>query len=61
MRDPSELARFRNVHCKFNEAGPARALCGNWRPEHLFELKKVLEPWENLRGLIRECDREIDA
>src|SRR3954452_13860835 len=60
VRDPAELAKFRNVHCKINEAGLAQALQGNWRAEHLFELKQALDLWEYYQGLIRECDREIE-
>ena len=30
-RDPLELAKLRNDHCKRTQAEIARALCGNWR------------------------------
>ena len=60
VRDPAELAKLRNEHCKVGEAGLAQALHGNWREEHLFELKQALDLWEHLQGLIRECDREIE-
>lgn len=59
-RDPAELARLRNEHCKVSEAGLARALHGNWREEHLFELKQALALWEYHQELIRECDRQIE-
>ena len=59
-RDPAELAKLRNVHCKVGEAGLAQALQGNWRQEHLFELKQALDLWEHYLGLIRECDGEIE-
>jgi transposase len=61
QRDPAELAKLRNEHCKVNEAGLAQALRGNWRPEHLFELKQALDLWEHYQGLIRECDHEIEG
>jgi transposase len=60
QRDPAELARLRHEHCKISEAGRAQALHGNWREEHLFELKQALALWEYHQGLIRECDREIE-
>jgi transposase len=60
VRDPAELATLRNIHCQVNEAGLAQALRGNWREEHLFELKQALDLWEHHQGLIRECDREIE-
>ena len=61
VRDPAELAKLRDVHCRVNEAGLAQALRGNWREERLFELKQALALWEHLQGLIRECDREIEG
>jgi transposase len=60
VRDPVELAKLRNVHCKVNEAGLAQALAGNWRAEHLFELKQALDLWEHLQSKVRECDAEIE-
>jgi transposase len=60
-RDPAELAKLRNEHCKINEAGLAQALQGNWRQEHLFELKQSLELWEYHQELIRDCDAAIEA
>jgi transposase len=60
QRDPAELAKLRNEHCKVSEAGLAQALQGNWREEHLFELKQALALWEYHQGLIRECDRQIE-
>jgi transposase len=59
-RDPQQLAKYRNVHCQASEAGLAQALQGNWRPEHLFELKQALALWEYYQGLLRECDQEIE-
>jgi len=61
QRDPIELAKLRNEHCKINEAGLAQALQGNWRQEHLFELKQALELWEYHQKLIRDCDAAIEA
>jgi len=60
VRDPVELAKLRNTHCKVNEAGLAQALAGHWRAEHLFELKQALDLWEHLQGKLRECDAEIE-
>jgi transposase len=59
-RDPAELAKLRNEHCKISEAGLAQALQGNWREEHLFALKQAVTLWEAHQGLIRDCDREIE-
>ncbi|HYT87552.1 MAG TPA: IS110 family transposase [Gemmataceae bacterium] len=59
-RDPVQLAKLRNVHCKASEAGIAQALAGNWRQEHLFELKQALALWEFYRQQIEACDHEIE-
>jgi transposase len=59
-RDPQQLAKLRNKHCKVNEAGIAQALEGTWRQEHLFELKQAVALWESYQGLIRECDQQIE-
>jgi transposase len=60
QRDPAQLAKLRNAHCKASAAGLAQALQGNWREEHLFELKQALALWEFYRERIEECDRQIE-
>jgi transposase len=60
QRDPVELAKLRDEHCKINEAGRAQALRGNWRPGHLFELKRASDLWEHYQARIREGDQEIE-
>jgi transposase len=56
QRDPQELAKYRNEHCKCTPAEMARALQGNWREEHLFALRQALKTYEHLRRQLRECD-----
>src|SRR5262245_3898676 len=46
QRDPLELAKLRHDQCKRTRAEIARALHGNWRPEHLFALKQAVELYE---------------
>ena len=48
-RDPLELAKLRNDHCKRTQAEIARALYGNWRAEHLFALKQAVTLYECYR------------
>lgn len=60
-RDPAELARLRNQHCKVNEAGLAQALRGTWRAEHPFELRQALQLWEYHQQLIGDCDAAVEA
>src|SRR5262249_31523760 len=45
-RDPAELAKLRDPHCKESEATIARALYGNWRQEHLFALRQAVALYE---------------
>jgi transposase len=60
-RDPVQLAKLRNKHCKQDEATIARALHGNWRPEHLFSLQQALELYEFYQRQLAACDRQLDA
>jgi transposase len=59
-RDPRRLAKRRDRRCKEDEATIAQALEGTWRPEHLFELKQLLEVYEYYHDQIRGCDRTIE-
>lgn len=59
-RDAYKLAAMRNYRCKKDEAEIAKALTGNWRPEHLFVLKQSLALYDDYTRQIRECDDEIE-
>jgi transposase len=61
QRDPRALATLRDPHCKADAATIARALEGNWRAEHLFELRQAVELLESYQQHIAGCDREIEA
>jgi transposase len=43
LRDPQALATLRDPRCKADAETIARALEGNWRSEHLFELRQAVE------------------
>jgi transposase len=60
-RDPACLARLRDPRCHNDEATIAKALQGNWRPEHLFALRQALELYEFYHRQIDACDRQIEA
>jgi transposase len=60
-RNPSVLARLRDRHCRHSEAEIARALQGNWRPEHLFALQQAVELYEFYHRQIAACDRQIEG
>ena len=59
-RDPRHLARLRNACCAKSEAEIAKALTGNYRPEHVFALKQALALYDAYTEQIRECDHEIE-
>lgn len=58
-RDPSRLAAFRDKRCKKSEAQIAEYLTGNWRDEHLFNLKMALRLYEEVQEIIAAYDQEI--
>jgi len=58
--DPVRLARYRDPRCASSETEIAKALTGNYRPEHLFALQQSLELYDVYNQQIRACDREIE-
>ena len=60
-RDPRRLAALRDRRCKKSEAGIAEELTGNWREEHLFNLKEAYETLCFLDGRIADYDTQIRA
>ncbi len=58
-RNPKALAALRDVRCKNDEATIARSLQGNYRPEHLFNLRQALELCEFHQAKIADCDQQI--
>jgi len=59
-RDPQHLAQFRDRRCARDEADIAKALTGNYRPEHVFALKQALALYDDYTGYVQECDAEIE-
>lgn len=59
-RDAVKLAQFRNPRCAHSEAEIAKALSGNYRPEHVFALKQALALYDAYTEQLRECDAEIE-
>ena len=60
-RNPQVLAGHRDYRVKASAATIAKALVGDYRPEHLFTLRQSLAAYRHAQGLIEECDREIQA
>jgi transposase len=60
-RSPEELARLRNPKCAKSEVEIAKALQGNYKPEHLFVLKQSLDQYDFYHQQIQECDAEMES
>jgi len=59
-RDPVTLAQLRDPRCQHSEDEIAKALTGNYRPEHVFTLKQALALYDFYTQQVRECDSEIE-
>ncbi len=60
-RDPEVLAQHRDGRVKASRETLAKALVGDYRPEHLFTLRQALASYRHYQRLITDCDREIQA
>jgi transposase len=60
-RDPQALAQLRHHRVKASEAVVAKALEGDWRPEHLLVLQLAWENWQHLQAQIGRCDEQLWA
>jgi len=58
-RDPKRLAGLRDVRTKSDEETIAKALEGNYRPEHVFALKQAVELFDVYQQKISDCDQQI--
>ena len=59
--DPVVLSRLRDPRCKSSEAEIAKALTGNYQPEHLFALRQAVEGVDFYTGQLAACDAEIEV
>jgi transposase len=59
--NPHVLAQFRNAKCKHSEEEIAKALTGNYRREHLFELQQAIELYDMYGHQIKAVDAELEA
>ena len=60
QHDPIRLAQHRHPRCHSSENEIAKALQGNYRPEHLFALQQALDLYDYYTQKIQECDRELE-
>jgi len=58
--DPMQLAQLCNWRVKSSRATVAKALEGDYRPEHIFTLKQSLDGYRYYQKLIAELDGEIE-
>jgi transposase len=58
-RDRKRLAAMRDVRTKATQETIAKALEGDYRPEHIFALKQSLELFDTYQKQIQACDEEI--
>lgn len=61
QHDPVKLAQHRHPRCHSNEDDIAKALQGNYRPEHLFALEQSLGLYDYYTQKIYDCDVEIET
>jgi transposase len=61
QRNPVALAAMRDGRVKSTAAQIAKALEGDYRPEHLFVLRQAVELYDIYHEKIASCDREIEA
>lgn len=60
-RNPQVLARLRDPKVRKSDVQIAKALTGNYRPEHVFALKQALALYDFYTEQISECDRAIEG
>ena len=60
QRDPVQLARLRNPNRKSSDDEIAKALTGNYAPEHLFTLTQALELFDFYTQQWAACDAELE-
>jgi len=58
-RDPRTLAKMRDRRCRKSEQQIADELTGNWRWDHLFNLRQALKMYDQFCQTVAEYDAEI--
>ena len=61
QRDPRTLAAMRDRRCQKSEQQITEELTGNWRLEHLFNLRQALKMYDQFCEIVTEYDTEIIA
>jgi transposase len=58
-RDPRNLAKLRDPGCQKSEAEMVELLTGNWRSDHVFNLKQHMAMYDSVAGEIAVYEAEI--
>src|SRR5450756_359773 len=58
-RDPRNLAKLRDPGCQKSEAEMVELLTGNWRSDHLFNLKQHMAMYDSAASQIAVYEEEI--
>ena len=58
-RDPRNLAKLRDPGCQKSEAEMVELLTGNWRSDHVFNLKRHMAMYDSVAGEIAVYEEEI--
>lgn len=58
-RDPIKLAELRDARCRKTAEQIAEHLKGNWREEHLFNLKSALHLYDQLEDMVNAYDERL--
>ena len=60
-RDPVTLAQYRDPRCHSTEDEIAKALTGNYRPEHVFALQQAVELYDFYNNNYRPAMRRSNS
>lgn len=58
-RDPRNLAKLRDRGCQKSEAEMVEQLTGNWRSDHLFNLKQHMSMYDTVASQIEAYEKEL--
>lgn len=60
-RDPEILAGYRDCRCRKSQTEIAEYLSGNWRQEHLFNLRMTLRLYDEIEQILAAYDEKITS
>jgi transposase len=61
QHDPLKLAQHRDPRCHHSQDEIAKALEGNYLPQHLFALRQTLQAYDFFQQQIKDCDAQLQA